>query len=1244
MEGTRQNGGIFPGLHRFSPETLRVSAFHLSSAITRTKEWQVKAGLNVASSGGRSAGDGLSSLCGDSATSCGLTECVQERNTNNLSTMKRRRDGLSPLTTMMASSSPSFAASTASFVEDNVGNSVSSVGCRGRQRRNSPDYSPQSPEVSGSCTKMGERFIPHELLTSLVDKKAILEFFQRCKDDRRTSVACADGGDDDDVDKEGSNGDKKTSGLPPTNSSSLFENIGTTSTSELSERDVEALLSAVLRFEPSDVGGMDKDNGANFAIKLPGAIVETVSNAEPHFDMLEFWRCLGIRYERRMGELDDSKPACSEESEHEDLDDIQGTMDKMRPLSLQTMGELTNWWDIQLEGPESNEFYFMAIAEHFRLIAVTILAVFTDRLDARLLSLLPSGSGAGGRCQQCNNNTNGSARGEKRVLCDTPRNNSDAEVAQQAGRLDDQQDERVHGLLLSLRQDLRMLSTDHMRSLATMFGFVDCCHASEDVFMTISALGVLAFFSPLPLPVLEKVCRELSISTRDEATESADVHHLPVLLAEKVSHYFYPLRYPLPSVAKVQFMPHMQIHEHAPGRYTCTVDNANFMKLLTLHRLVSNRFSCNKISWYALLTVFRDNVSFYVWHRHSASLTAKMVIRTQDPKKKRRNNNSLGCNELAPSPEAATLRETSALFLERETEIAPGEFIGFENFVTLPIALSSFTVSQSGYRLYSCAEDRLVFQCALDLTNPDGTPFVKEEKRKSATTQQNGKSAPTKERTFSTTETVTGDQETSVATEPAVEDEKRHKELEKAVGRLEKNEVRDRSAVEQAWSQGHRQLMNDHSRSYQKALQKAKDRERKMLLAKVGPSPELQRELDTLTQTVTTNRAQVTKMIKAKIKEEEAIKRLREQIEEGNRELERLRHKFKTGGEQLASLEAEAAVCVARAKEREEAKRRTQRELAAALRIPELSATRHETLAINDFQSFLAPSFTNGTALQAAAPTTSSGRSLPRRSPRSLGVAEPALGLTASTSAGGMSAPLPHSNLVSNGRDFSPPLLNSTSGGGIMGVSASTWGPLVEPSLFSTSVRGGNIDGSFDMPCTADATAVFSSPPPTDMPHLSNIDAAGISPTGQGGGFTVTAPFSSSGAITRFALDANARPFTPTSMVTPQNAGNSALHTGFTVNAGVANFSRPSSVSTSPMACISGSSPVLQSAVFPERPRYTSVSTPVTGLAGSGPFGADPPPAAAPLFAPCGLSNGCGSLALESGKGPSLNFTTAPWN
>ncbi|CCD13918.1 unnamed protein product [Trypanosoma congolense IL3000] len=638
-----------------------------------------------------------------------------------------------------------------------------------------------------------------------------------------------------------------------------------------------------------------------------------------------------------------------------------------------------------------------------------------------------------------------------------------------------------------------------------------------------------------------------------------------------------------------------------------------------------------------------------------------MVVRTQDPKKKRKgnnqpnaSNNNSGNGGMEESLNQATLKERSALFLEKEAEAAPGQMVGFVNFVQVQTALQSSTAMQCGYRLFNAAEGRLIFQCAINLLNRDDAPQAESSDTKATTDPKSSKGGdPSQAIESLKREAASGAQQTPATEASAASaiEEKRRKELERAIQKLERGETQDREAIKKLWSSAHRHLADEYNKACQRAAQKKKERERKTLLAKVGPSPELQRELNSLMQTVATHTNQVTKLMKEKAKEEENMQKLKQRIEDGNRELKTLRQQLKSHGETLANINEEINVLTNRKQEREELRRLKAPDLSAALHIPEPGATRHETLAINDFQSFWATSAPRGSSPQVMMDLPASTHSTPQRhSPGQVATVAHAIspvdGGSNSSNAGGPSIPLPRSAVMFNGGCSYPQTVSGgTSSADYFSGGLPSWGSLADALSFTATCNDSSNGGVFGV---ANSTVPTCSTSPQQQRQKS-IDISQLAselcdetPATQskadpsaGGGFTVTAHFSAPEQASRFMLDVNAHPYTPTPLTSSQATGVAVLHSNFT-NAPLLHLS-PSTKSPS-SAYVGSASPPSGGGVFPEKPRYTSVSTPVatSGSTGNnGLFGVAP-------FGILGSSNG--SLGCRPDSGPLLNFTTAPWN
>ncbi|KAG8343342.1 hypothetical protein TRVL_05826 [Trypanosoma vivax] len=961
----------------------------------------------------------------------------------------------------------------------------------------------------------------------------------------------------------------------------------------------------------------------------------------------------------------------------EDGEDMNGIKIKMKLMKYETIRELAALWNVLGNDEDTTR---TNVLKRIRILSIVIILVVIDRseLQGVLLDLCTCGSSS--RMNSHGSSSN-AVEGEKGAGSVSANDTEGSEAVGHSGAVGSSDREaRRYELMASLRHKILSMAPENCKEFAKQFHLEKYSHSQEEIFTIISAVGILVFFLPLPIALLKEICRELSISIGNNTAECPDPHQLPEFLAEKITRYFCPQCQPSIDLTKLRFMPQMQIHEHAPGRYTCTIDNAELLKELPLHRLVSNRFSCNKIKWHALLVVRSDALNFYVWHRHTAPLRINMVIRTQEPKKRR---NTAGEGNADEGSNQATLRERSALFLEKEVEAAPGELVGFENFVDFQVAFRSFISLQCGYRLYNRAEDRLTFQYAMELKQRDGTPFTESDNKKVAAHSKNSSTKCTEANSTDRVNDVQSLDTADTAAAVVAMDEKRLKELEKVVAKLEKSEAQERENVKKMWSNGHRQLLNEFTKASQKAAQK-KERERKTIVSKVGPSPGLQRKLNQIIQTVNTVNEQVEKLSKEKAEEEEMIRSYRERIEEVNAEIRDLQKVIGGLAKSLYGNGRNASNLSSHRSEQAEMQRCEEKQPLMPY-IPELHPTRHETLAINDLQSFWSPSAINGTNAESFPDAPLHSSPMSQRSPiHHTGitrVTSPLGDASSRSNSEGPSIPPSRSAVVrgisgNNGlfstaqSSVSPPSVGDSSQrasattGGLLGTGLSYWFPTVEP--FSFTMRDNGISTE-----TFDQTlGVFSQPSPfsqiqpvqnIDISHLTGTDAIGLRSQAQnkcnnagGGGFTVSAPFSSSDSVSRFTLDANAHPFTPTPLAAAKAVSNNAAHSFFVVSPGAA--TRVSPYSTSPTSVFTGSGTTLTPNGFPEKPRYTSVSAPVSNpmansnasagtgavgsLGGAGLFDAD---ALLPTSSH-GLTGNSDQRGSCRGDGCTLNFTTAPWN
>ena len=532
-------------------------------------------------------------------------------------------------------------------------------------------------------------------------------------------------------------------------------------------------------------------------------------------------------------------------------------------------------------------------------------------------------------------------------------------------------------LLFRLRQELAEHSPASLAEIARCFGGGVAADA-EDVYRAINGVGVLLFFTCKPLPLLEKTCAELGISLSDSA--NADSNVMPELIAEKLTAFFYPMKEGKLTFAHLNFIPRVQVHEHAPGNYTCTIDNASNMGRMLRERLLSNRFSCNKIKWRAAIVNDKGELKFLVWHRCSTPLSVHLLVRTSEPKKKKQQQRSGSARDNANGEERETsatdeLRANSALFVERHVTAAPGEMVGIdEDFLSLTVALSSPTTSQHGYRTYNKADDRLVFQFSLQLSNTDGTPLeggaanTGANRAGSKQATPHAQQPPLAPQSRQPQQQQAGDEaEPSVngsiacRTDGADSKEDAEAELRAAVRTFIAAETAARASIAETATLEYRHLQNDECRDAHQSRRRAEDRERKALLAKVGPPADLIREVEKLTQAVQTAQQQISKLNKDRSKDDRENEKMNERLAQQQGDLSKLLGTLAAGEAELAKLEEETKAAERRIEEkrarlaRKEAKKAEQSQWTALKRVlePTSSSTHHDTLAINDFGSFL---------------------------------------------------------------------------------------------------------------------------------------------------------------------------------------------------------------------------------------------------------------------------------------------------
>lgn len=511
-------------------------------------------------------------------------------------------------------------------------------------------------------------------------------------------------------------------------------------------------------------------------------------------------------------------------------------------------------------------------------------------------------------------------------------------------RAQDQNDGRGKSLAETYGYPLHDMKRDRLQGLSRYLGI--SCTDAEGVYKAISGIGALLLFNTLPLEVLKKCCKELGINIAEDAF--MDVHLLPETLAEKISAFLYPL----PDAEKISlshlmFLPRLQVNECSSGTYICSIENARNIGQLPLERYTSNRFSCNKIKWRCILQFKKDFLHLYLWHRHTSAISAHIMIRTAESKKRKgRQDNSAEKADKAGRESGSS----APLFMETEAVAEPNELVAVPRFLFLKEAMDALTTSAVGLRTYNPADDRLVFQLSLSLSQTSGS-FMPLENDNSRSLSHKDSSAD-----------VGGELSQNQSSIPLSDDEKRLKALRQAISAVTEDESSAREVVSSSWQSGYRQLQYAEYREALRARQVTRERERKALLAKAGPSPELHREVEKYKQLVQTSQQQLAKLQKEKTAEEKENKKLKDKLEEARAELERLRvaHEAKTA--ELAKIEEETRCAQDRIAEKRKTieQRRLRREQISRWNDmkqeepPTVTTTNsHDALAINDFGLFL---------------------------------------------------------------------------------------------------------------------------------------------------------------------------------------------------------------------------------------------------------------------------------------------------
>lgn len=608
----------------------------------------------------------------------------------------------------------------------------------------------------------------------------------------------------------------------------------------------------------------------------------------------------------------------------EDLQQINHMIQALEPLSQETLEELSSEWEVSFPNGGEHLLYRTNITERIRFLAATMVVGVADRFQVL----------------QNNHNNSEDAERERMVL--------------------------VNNLVLSLWHGINVLTENVRKNFAVIFG-LEADSTAHDVCVAVAGLGIAAFFEPLPLPLIEKVCQELDLPPVDSKVD-------PDLLHEALSHricaHFYPALGRLPDM-NLRCTTQLTVHENGPGSYTCTIDNALLMDLIMRQVHTSNRFACRKVKWRARVEVQNGELCFSVIHRDAKPYNVTMVVRTSEKGKKKK-----------PTDDGSVAQNgAGGLYLEKQDVAVCGVPVGFCGIVPVQHVYRHLTTAPNGLRLYNRAEDRVIFQFSMEISAYDEGAVVEESVKHAAPAavaapvpQAKGKGT-----TGGHSNTVDPSNAGQTIAE-LIEQEEREKREKLAAKHRQKNDKRTK-LLEQTESQArdqilsqqstsHSQLMADCTKSFQKATQKKKDRERKQELARATPSTELSAQLTALEQAVRQARSAFSKLAQEKAKEDKEIASLTHQLETRNEELEALQSATEENELTLQQLQEELEAAeehnAAKSKALEAKKERqlrrkkssnsNQASLTSAAYGGSTSAdndaNNQTTLSIKDFQSF----------------------------------------------------------------------------------------------------------------------------------------------------------------------------------------------------------------------------------------------------------------------------------------------------
>ncbi len=552
----------------------------------------------------------------------------------------------------------------------------------------------------------------------------------------------------------------------------------------------------------------------------------------------------------------------------EDLRDINALISKMAPLSQKTLEDLHDFWQLN----KQNVDHLMMrtnVAERIRCLAVLFLLTVGRKFGA------------------------------------IPQNTLD---------------DLVENLSLCLWQGAAALGPQSQQHVAVLFD-LECTATHEEICVTVTGLGLTAFFQPLPVELLQRIQEELKLPQLNIPQQEADLKN------EKIAHQLCQYFYPLLDTRKDMKLPctvQLRAHENAPGKFTCTVDNARMMTVGLHQNYSSNVFTVNKMKFRARLIVHDQKLSFWVSPLANSNLVLVLHVKAAGTVKAPPGKGNPDGNGVQPFA-----------LTSQSMEVPVGGRIGFTNMLTLEEVFKNPKNSPHGLRLYS-DDDRVTFQFQIEIkevlpanANANGSaPAANAGQAKEQQPQGNGKgegakgkggkdSAPSSQP--STPLEVSGKKKpptpnpakvTPSAAELLAQEEEEKKlknaaktsqKLEKKFQQLEATESVARETVVKGATQAWTTLSDEINKSWQKCLLKKKEKDRKDEQVR----DDLQNQYSSLQGTVVNNRTAVAKLAGERTTSSKEVAKLQANLQSRKAVLEALQQKFSETAQALEQQEAE---------------------------------------------------------------------------------------------------------------------------------------------------------------------------------------------------------------------------------------------------------------------------------------------------------------------------------------------------